>query len=396
MAQRMSLDKLDRFLTDARGKVDAVARELHEVQVEFVSAHETSKAAHDSTLTDLSDRAAHDLGALPADVRQAVDERLIVERKTLEERRQELAELVVPETEKIADDLLARAQQETENMRKLNPRLDEQEERLKSDRVEMEAALNRLNAEIKQLSGCLTMFVNYFKINKLDRQRHELQGRMEENARALRQVREEWDETKSEYLTEDAELEREWRQANVDAARSREELAQLNDDARREDLALHRAIFYVFDNWKTPLSDGADGSSLVDAIDQMVELNIQTDTYEEGLGKVAGLIALLTGTSQGLQSMGQSVQALIKEQKMHSAHLRPISVNVTDDVIEFHRPWDDLRDKLEDEKSLTEHPAEFSALFDEEMAGSLAEENITRMFDSLSDALQTATRDWRG
>lgn len=396
MTQSMSLDNLDKFLTDAHDKVDAVARELNEVQIEFVSVYETSKAAHDSTLTDLSARAADDLSAMPAEVRQAIDERLVVERETLEERRQEMAEQVVPEADKIADDLLARVQQETENMRQLNPRLDRREERLKGHRLKMEAELTQLNADIKQLSGCLTMFINYFKINELDRRRHELLGQMEENARALSDVRQEWDEARSEYVTEDAEFEQEWQQANIDAARVREELAQLNDDAKRENLAQHRAIFYVLDNWKTPLSDGADGSSLVGAIDRMVELNIQTDTYVGGLGKVAGLIALLTGISQGLQSMGQSVQSLIKEQAMHSSYLSSISVDVADEVTEFHGRWDALRDKLKDEKLLAEHPAEFSALFDEEVAGSLAEENITRMFDSLSDALQTATRSWRG
>ena len=396
MAQSMSLDKLDKFLAGARGKVDVVARELDEVQLEFVSAHQTSKAAHDSTLTELSSRAADDLSALPAEVCQAIDERLVIERETLEERRRELAEQVVPDADKIADDLLARVQQETEDMRQLNPRLDEQEERLKADRLEMEAELNQLNADIKRLSGCLTMFTNFFKINKLDRLRHELLGRMKENARALQQVREEWDEARSEYLTEDAQFGRQWQQANIDAARVREELGQLNDDARREDLAQHRAIFHVFDNWKTPLPAGTDGSLLLDAIDQMVELNIQTDTYEEGLGKVAGLIALLTGISQGLQSMGQSVQSLISEQAMHSAHLSPISVDVADEVTEFHGRWDALSDKLEDETLLAENPSEFSALFDAEMAGSLAEENIARMFDSLSDALQTATRSWKG
>lgn len=396
MAQYMSLDQLDGFLTDARGKVDEVARELNEVQVGFVSAYETSKAAHDTTLTGLCERAAHDLGTLPDSVRQAIEERLPVERKTLEERRTELNDVLVPEAVKASDGLLALAQRETESMRKLNPELDEEEERLKDDRAEMQAELDRLNAEIKRLSGCLTMFINYFKINELDRQRHEVLGRMEENARSLKQVREKWEAAETRYSTESSSLKEGWRKSNVETARLREELTQLNDDATREELALKRAIFHVLDDWKTPNAGEADSGSLIEEVNRMVALNVETDSYEEGLGKVAGLIALLTGTSQGLQSMGESVQALINEQAMHSAYLSPISVQLEDDVVEFHKGWDDLRRKLEDEKRLSEHPAEFSAIFDEELEGPLSEENITHMFTSLGDALQGATEGWAG
>lgn len=394
MPQNMSLKQLDQFQSGARQKVDDVARELHEIQVQFVSAHKVNKNMHDATLNDLSLRAAYDLGALPAQVRQAIDEREPVERKTLEDRWRELADHVVPKAEQIADDLLARAQRQTENMRALNPRLNDEEEKLKADRAEMEAELKRLNAEIKRRSGCLTLPINLFKLNDLDRQRHKLLGRLEENAKALRKVREEWAKVKTEYTTEEAQLEQQWQQANVDAARAREEMGQLRDDDKRDQLARQRAIFYVFDNWKTPLP--ADGNPLVDEINKMVQLNVETDSYEESLGKAAGLIALLGGVSQGMQNISQSVDALSKEQERHGQYLKPVSVSVGDDVIQFHKQWDDLRDKVKDEKTLGHNPTQFSALFDAEVKGPLSEANLKRMFDSLSDSLQSATRGWKG
>jgi len=396
MPQRMSLDQLDKFLADARGKADAVSGEVHEVQVQFVSAHQVNQTMHDATLNDLGLRAAYDLNTLPADVHQAIDARVIVERETLEKRRQELLSQVVPKAEKIADDLLQHAQAVTGNMRTLNPRLNAEEEKLKAHLAQMEAELNQLNAEIKRRSGCLTLFINFFKINELDRKRQKLLGRMEENARALKAVREEWAKTKSEYTSEETQLQQQWQQANVDAARAREELAQLSDDDKREKLALQRAIFYVFDNWITPLAAAPSGNPLVDEINQMVHFNLQQNAYEEGLGKVAGLIALLGGVSQGLQSIGQSVDALIKEQGMHSSYLKPVSVSVDDEVIQFHKMWEGLRAKVKDEKSLGQNPAEFSALFDQEVKGPLAEVSIKRMFDSLSGALTAATKGWKG
>ncbi len=394
MPNRMSLDQLDKFLADARGKADAVSGELHEVQVQFVSAHQVNQTMHDATLNDLGLRAAYDLNALPADVHKAIDARVIVEHETLEKRRQELLSQVVPKAEQIADELLARAQHETKDIRSLNPRLNAEEEKRKANLAQMEAELNQLNAEIKRLSGCLTSFINFFKISEMDRKRHKLLGRMEENARALKAVREEWAKTKSEYTSEETQLQQQWQQANVDAARAREELAQLSDDDKRENLALQRAIHYVFDNWTAPLS--SDGGPLVDEINQMVHFNLQQNAYEEGLGKVAGLMALLGGVSQGLQSVGRSVDALIKEQGMHSAYLKPVSVSVDDEAIQFHKLWDGLRAKVKDEKNLGQHPAEFSALFDQEVKGPLAEASIKRMFDSLSGALTAATKGWKG
>ena len=394
MPQRMSLKQMDQFLNGARQKVDDVAREVGEVQIQFVSAHQVNKTMHDATLNDLSLRAAHDLNALPADVRRAIDERLKVERKTLDERRLELQSQIVPKAGQIADDLLARAQQQTANLRALNPRLNEQEETLKANYAKLQAELSQLNAEIKRRSGCLTGFFNFFKINELDRKRHKVLGQMEETARALKSVRDEWVKAQTDYTSQETQLEQQWRQASVDAARVREELDQLQDDDKREKLALQRAIFYVFDNWKTPLPAG--GSPLVDDINHMVHLNIETDNYGEGLGKVAGLIALLGGISQGLQSVSQSVQALIQEQQMHSQYLKSVDVSVGDDVIQFHKQWDELRSKVKDEKALGQHPTQFSALFDAETQGPLSEAGIKRMFDSLSQSLTSATRGWKG
>jgi hypothetical protein len=390
----MSLDQLEKYLTAARGKVDSVAQEVSEVQLQFTSAHQVNQTMHDATLNDLSLRAAHDLNALPADVHKAIDARLKVERETLDKRRQELASQIVPKAEQVADDLLQRAQKATADIKQVNPRLNAQEEKLKANLAEAEAELNRLNAEIKRLSGCLTGFINFFKISELDRQRHKLLGRMEENAKAMKSVREEWAKAKAGYSTEETQLQKQWQQANVDAARAREELAQLNDDPKRAELALRRAIVNVFDHWETPLQPA--GNPLVDEINQMVHYNLQQNAYEEGLGKVAGLIALLGGVSQGLQSIGQSVDALIKEQGMHSAYLKPVSVTVDDNVIQFHTQWDELRSKLKDERALAQHPAEFSALFDVQVKGRLSETNIKSMFDSLSRSLTAATKGWKG
>ncbi len=395
MTQHMSLEQLDNFMTEAKVKVEGVAKELHEVQVQFVSAHKVNKTMHDATLSDLCARAAYDLKALPADIREMIEQDAASERQTLDKRRQELLTQIVPKAEKIADDLLRRAQKATAKIQQQNPRLNAREEKLKASLAQMEAELAQLNDEIRRRSGCLTLPLNFFKLGELDRKRHKLLGQMEEQAKALKEVREEWAAVKTDYAQGEDALEQQWQQANVDAARAREELAQLSDEAARENLALRRAIFYVFDNWKTPINAAA-GNPLLDEINQMVKLNISTDTYAEGLGKVAGFIALLKGIGDGLGSLGQSVDALIKEQSMHSAYLKPVGVNVDDSVIQFHKAWDALRAAVKDEQALGRHPAEFGGLFDQTVKSQLSEASIKRMFDLLSRSLAEATRGWKG
>ena len=135
---------------------------------------------------------------------------------------------------------------------------------------------------------------------------------------------------------------------------------------------------------------------MLDEINQMVKLNISTDAYADGLGKVAGCIALLKGVGDGVQSVSQSVDALVKEQGMHSAYLKPVNVNVDDGVIEFHKLWNGLRAAVKDERALGQRPAEFSAVFDRAAQGQLSEASIQQMFDSLSRSLTEATRGWKG
>jgi chromosome segregation ATPase len=394
MSKRMSPQDFENFLNGSRAKIDNIAKELDEIQTQFVSAHQVNQTMHDATLSDLCARAAHDLSVFPADIRHMIDEDVPSEREKLEKRRQELLSQIVPKAQDIADDLVARAQRMTADTRELNQGLNAQEERLKTNLAKMQTELKGLNDEIARRSGCLASFVNFFKLTDLDRKRQRLLGRMEENGKELKKVREEWAEAKTTYATEEANLQESWQKAAVNAAQAREELDQLSDDAKLSRLALQRAIFYVFDNWKTPMS--SDGNPLMDEINQMVHFNVQQDAYEEGLGKVAGLIALLNGLRSGLESFVRSVEAVIHEQQRHSAYLQSVSVDVDDGVLQFHKQWDGLRAQVKDEKAIGQHPAEFSALFDAAIKGPLAEANIKSMFDSLGNSLDAATHGWRG
>jgi hypothetical protein len=154
-----------------------------------------------------------------------------------------------------------------------------------------------------------------------------------------------------------------------------------------DQLALQRAVFF---GWME--------ETLPRAARMVAEINAgaQYRPVPAGLGKVAGLIALLGGVAQGLQGFRSSVQSIEKEQSTHSAYLKAISVQVNERVLTFHEGWKGLRDKVRDEQALGQDPNQFGAIFDQEAAGWLSQKNITDMFDMLSAGLKSATAGWKG
>ncbi len=128
----------------------------------------------------------------------------------------------------------------------------------------------------------------------------------------------------------------------------------------------------------------------------MVELNIQTDDYQEGLGSVGSLMSLLDGITEGLRRFDESVGGLIEEQRMHSSYLPKLHITVPDEVLAFHKQWDGLDQKVRDDGRLCAQPAEFLDIVRPVMEQDMSEASIRIMFSSLGQALKHATRDWRG
>ncbi len=127
-----------------------------------------------------------------------------------------------------------------------------------------------------------------------------------------------------------------------------------------------------------------------------MDLNIETDAYQEGLGSVSGFLSVLDGVTEGLNRFDESVKGLIREQEMHSSYLSKLSVTVSGDTLAFHEQWDDLRGSVRDERHLGANPAEFIAAVRPAMEEDLSEARIVAMFNSLAGALERATAGWRG
>jgi len=394
MSKKLSLSGLSDYIGEKIGAVGAVRQEGVEVQTRFNSVYVEWKARHDATLEQLVDAIVAAPEKMGLEFRRQVDDRLPEEQGMIEERRRQLRMELIPQARADADEALAVGKALTDKLRQMNPKLDKREERLKNQRIQLEAELDELNTQIRRLSGCLVVVFTFFRVNKLDRRRHEVLGQLKEMQEQLREVREEWAAAQKETQAEQDVLQKRWQEQTLALAQYQGEKGFLDEELNREALAFKRAVRYVVDNLteRTPYPVAEVKATL----DAMVDLNIQTDDYEAALRSVVEFLALLDGIGEGLSRFNESVQGLIEEQRMHSAYLPKLKIELPDSVLVYHTQWQGLADLVRDDAHLGAQPAEFVAAVQPVLDSHLSEKAISAMFESMGRALQSATARWKG
>lgn len=394
----MNVEELLEYLSQQEQAVQAVVKQLGEIQVVFNGQYDQFKAKHDAALARVTELVAERLaqadGPVPQPVRAATEARLADERQKIASRRQDVADKYLPDRQRAASALLEEAQAELGRLRSLNPQLDEREEALKKQKTELEARLAALNDQIRSQSRGLGVVTHFVSLLKADQERQRIIGQLEIIVHSLLQVRREWEMTQSEATAHQGELKNKWQLESIAVARLQAELAQLGDAERAEALALRRAIYGTLDELaECPPSPEAE---LQTGLEEVITLNQQTDAYHAGLGAVGGLIGLLGGIGNGLGALKESVQGLKREQEMHSTYLKPLKFQLAPDVQEFHKQWPALKRRFADEETAGAHPAEFAAAVAPLVEQTLSQARIEAVFTSMGTMLQAATRDWQG
>jgi len=394
MAKGVSLAQFGGFITQNMERIQAVRQEAEELQVGFNGKYVEFKARHDATLASLVNQIADDPEIAGSELGRMIAGRIGEERAAIEARRRELREELLPTLKQKTDELLATAQAEVERYRQVNPQFDESEEEVKARRVELQGRLEGLNRQIRKLGRGLGFLTNFGKISKLDRERQRVIGQLQYAERELKEVRDKWEAKRTEFTGRQEGAKAGWQESSIELARLQGELEFLDDDASRERLALQRAARYIVDDLKEQVT--CPNADFQRELDEMVELNVMTDNYHEGLGKAAGLIALLSAVVEGLTSMQNSVGALVREQRMHSEYLPKLKVEIPSEARAFHQQWEGLRKMVVDEKTICEHPMDFVRAMEPVLEKDLSDPAINRMFDALGGALsQAADEQWK-
>lgn len=397
----MKAREMLRYLEQQAGQIQALIKQLDEVQVAFNARFDDFQARHDAQLERLGEdvfQRLRDGGpqgkveSVAPGLQAAIEAQLPAEVARIEERRAKLREEYLPDRRQEADETLQEAQAQMARLRALNPQLNQEEEDLKGEKGRLEAELAELNDQIRSQSRGLKLLRHFPSVLRADRERQRIIGKLEAIGQSLYNVRRRWDQEQKQIRQEQEALQERWQLESIAVARLQAELDQLDDEVLRRDLALRRAIRHVLDGLKVP-TPGSD-SELEAGLAEMIELNIRTDAYHEGLASVGGLIGLLGGIHDGVGAISQSIEALEEEQKMHSAYLKPLDFHLPDGVRAFHEQWPVLAERFVDEKTIGQHPADFSAEVEPLLTGPLSEAAIEATFQELGKAIERAAAAW--
>jgi hypothetical protein len=393
----MDADQTIEYISQQESAIQELIEQLDEVQVAFNAQFDEFKAQHDASLDHLTNSISALIGAgqptsVSPKLQAAVEKRLPKEQELIEQRRLKIREQYLPQRNQAADELLAKAQAEMAQLRALNPQLDKREEKLKRLKAKLEGQLSELNELIRQKSRGLGVVRHFIAITKADGERQRVIGRLEGVQDSLFEVRRIWEAEQHKASDLQKAYQEQWQLESIAVARLQSELDQLNDEERREDLALRRAIRQVVDNLRE--STLGPDPELDERLAEMVMLNVHTDAYHEGLASVGGMIGLLRGILSGLAAIRKSVEGLGNEQRMHSSYLAPLRFALPAQVETFHGQWPALARQFADEREIGAHPSDFASAVTPWLQDGLSEANIEAMFNDLGTMIERATAAW--
>lgn len=381
MAAPYKLGDFCRYLATQRDSIRGVYREIEEVQYQFNELYRQNTKAWQAAISKTVPLLIGDEPLPPAlahNLLKVTDE----ERAKLAKEIAELTGLIAARRSE-ADQAIAAAQAEVNNLRQMNPQLDAQEEELKARDTTIQQAIQELGTAIKH-TGLLSGF---FQRRRLKREREEQRLALAECTKQLRQVRENWKEEKKRCQDDQVRLQQEWEAASLEAAQSQSRLDYLQSN--QEKLSRQNgAGRFLAELQETP--DAPE--PLRQTLAGMVELNRVKAEYEEGLRTVAEALGLLKGMSEGMERFLQSARKVYEEQTQHS--LPELRIKLGAEVTNLHALWPQFQAQVKDEKELGTHPAEFSRRVQAIIQSHLGDQAIATMFESMGEALNQATKAW--
>ncbi len=391
MTRPLKAEELYRWVSDTRGSIASAFREVEQIQSEYQGSYTRLSAEHDQTLGALAGQIEAMSDPLDPALKQKLDAQTPVERAAIQKRLADLEGQEIPQTQKQADDLLKKGQDELAALRDLNKELNDREENLKKQLADGQAQLDNLNGQVKTLGHGLGFILHLGQIHALDRERFKVVGRMEGLTGDLEKVREQWKNLHDDTEKNQAGLKLQWQAAITQLGQLREEHDYLTADP--DSIARHRALVLILDSLKTQLHVAPPQLDV--NLEKMVELNCETDDFQAALGSVAGILGIAKGMDEGLARFGESVKALIDEQDRNSEFLKPLQIMLPDGAAALPATWDDLAAKAKDEKQLADHPADFVSAMKPFLDDRLTPDHITAFFNGLGAALQQATQTWK-
>ena len=385
---RMTLDEFHRYLDDKGRELKAAYKETGEVQFQFNEIFKQALAGWQEQFVFCYPRLAAQRGELPEEFARSID---AVETEELERIRQEIAnnKTEIDEGRSAMDGLLADGQAASVALRTTNPKLDRHEELLKRQVAKRQDEYAQAHEEIETLRakpmGWLTAYAQIRRLRKVQRLAKKQQTHALEE---MRKVRQKWVDQIAQTGDTQAELRNQWQELGIKNSQLQSKADHLTQNLA--ELAEQAALQRVLEELDSaPQVPGELGTGLAD----LVQRNGVRGDYEQGLQSVAEALGLLKGVGEGLTRFQRSVQTVLQEQRRYS--LAQVKVRVPESVARINQIWEELADRVRDEKHLGTHPLEFSRIVDEQIRSRLTDQAIQTFFENMGEALNEATKAWK-
>lgn len=388
MATMMTLGEFYRYLREKRKLIADIYREVEEVQYQFNDLHTRQRQEHQKLVATYAPLLAEPGEDLAPELKQLLDAQVQVERQALQDEMARLEAETAAKRQQ-ADSFVSEAQRQVTYLRDQNPILNQQEEELKARRTSLEADIERLKLQIRQLGGLpIGWLVNLFKRQRLRRELADAEENLQAVLRGIRAVREKWQEEKNRLQASQVELQGKWQALSVETAQLQARLDFVASNLDQE--SQRNAARNLLNNMiESPVVQGTWAERLT----PLAELLRAQKNYETGLTAVAEILGLLTGLGEGMDRFIRSVATVYEEQRRYK--LPQLTLTLSDAATALHSLWPDLQSKVKDEKYLGANPLEFSQRVQEFATSRLHEPAIQKMFDDMGEALTAATKAWR-
>ena len=276
-------------------------------------------------------------------------------------------------------------------LKKLNPSLNEAEEAQKIIVSRHEGSALTLKTSIAMLRKGLGFFFNYFTIIKLKRNLEKEIEVLKIERSKLHDIRNRYHKAKSGAEKESAELEEQYRENIEIAAAIRKDLTVLEKGF--EAACVLESISALLEEAAPQIIKTLPDS--VGNIDQLLKIRDVKIDYEKSLKLVAEEIGFLTGIKSGFSNLQKTAESLLKQYNDYKSYLKPISFNMSDKCESFRDNFKNFADKIIDDKKLSKTPADFIKLvspFHDEL---LSEKIVKSVFEEIAAAIKSATKAWK-
>ncbi|HHX63735.1 MAG TPA: hypothetical protein GX702_02480 [Chloroflexi bacterium] len=387
-ADRMNLTEYYRYLDEKRRELEACYRDVEEVQFQFNDIFKRELALWQEKFAFCYPRVVAGREELPTEFAAALDR---VEAEEQERIRNEMADLdkQVRDGRAEMDRLTAEAQEATESLQAMAPRLNAEEQKLQARVVRLQDEYAHAFEEAEALRASpLGRLTNGGKIRRLQKAQRTARKKQEQAMQRLRAIRQEWQKTLNDTGERQSELREKWHQLSVEVARAQGQRDHLeaNFDALAGEAAVQR---YLEEMKEAPDVPGELG----EALEELVRRNYIRWDYEQGLQSVAEALGMLNGINEGLKRFLRSVSTVVQEQRRYN--LPVTRVQIPPIVFSVHNIWRELQAQVKDERQMGANPRQFSAIVERTLTKRLPDEAIQDFFEQMGQVLNRATASWK-